>query len=67
MKPSEILQAITELDDSEIDLLLQSLDWGMHNEWDCGLDKWVQVGFGPAEFRIATKESVYFARAHEED
>jgi hypothetical protein len=67
MKVSQILEKIAQLDDNEIDLLLQSLNWGMHNEWDCGLDNWVATGFGPAEFRIAVKESVYFASAHEED
>jgi hypothetical protein len=62
---SELLAGIAELDEEDTEMLLHSLDHGMHCEWDCGLDKWWETGFGPTEFKIAAKSAVHTAKEYE--
>jgi len=66
VKPSEILDEIGKLNDEDANLLLISLSYGMHDEWDCSIEHFFSV-FGPSEFTIAAKAGAYCARAHEED
>jgi hypothetical protein len=57
-----ILNEIAALDDDGIDFLLQMLDSGMWDEWDTGLVGGIEVGFGPAEIRLAAKSGASTAK-----
>lgn len=64
MTVSEILKAITELDDNQLDLLGVALGHGMFDEWDCSLELAIDQ-FGPAEWRVAAKTAAGFAAYQE--
>lgn len=50
----QILQALAA--DSELlDEVLSMLDYGMWDEWDCGLADGLQLGFGPEEIKLAAR------------
>src|SRR5574339_535736 len=49
-----IIDAIGKLNDEEANLLLISMSYGMHDEWDCSIEHFFSL-FGSAEFRIAAK------------
>lgn len=66
MKVSKILEAIAELEDQEINLLINSLNHGMWDEWDCSLNDGLKIGFGGKELAIAANSGMYFARHAEE-
>lgn len=63
MNPSEILQEISNLSDDQIAWFLQALDYGVRDEWDCGLDTFFTLFWGP-EFRIAAKTASYIAKTN---
>lgn len=67
MKPSEILDEIGKLSEEEASLFAISLNYGIHDEWDCTLPQFFELGFGGPELCIAAKAGAYCARAHEED
>ena len=67
MKPSELLEALAKLSNEDADIFWAGLNVGMMEEWDCGVEKWNEVGFGGPELKLAANSGAYFARAHEED
>lgn len=58
---SEILDAISELDEANFNLLLEALDYGMHDEWDCGLPDGLAM-FGYEEIKMAVKAAKLFVQ-----
>jgi hypothetical protein len=66
MKPSEILDEIGKLSEEDASLFTVALDYGIHDEWDCGISQFFELGFGGPELTIAAKAGAYCARAHED-
>lgn len=61
-KTAEILTKLAELDEEDFELLLEALDHGMHDEWDCTLPHGLEM-FGVEEIRLAVKSAAIFVRS----
>lgn len=59
MTAIEILQAFSE-DGELLESVLGWLNWGMHDEWDCGLQE--REMWGPEELRIAARSGLLSAK-----
>jgi hypothetical protein len=65
MKTEEVLQAMAESPSLAQDVI-DLLDYGMNDEWDCSLAYGIVHGFGGVEFQIAARTGLAYWKYLEE-
>lgn len=63
MTGEELLRALAEADDQEVDNFFQGMSAGMFDEWDCEPAEAMKI-FGPAEFKIAARTGAGWLAHH---
>lgn len=64
MTARDVLEAMSQ-SDTLADEVVQALDAGMWNEWDCPLVDEIGGQFGGEELRLAAQAGLYFHKARE--